>query len=416
MGRAGEGRREVDSAVLSRRSGWVVALVAMAAMTLSYVDRQTLSVLAPTVTKALGLTETQYGLLGSAFAIAYLVAGPFAGALVDRFGARRSLPWAIVVWSLVAALHAVVPGFGALFALRLALGVAESPSFPAGAQIVQRVLPADDRPRGMSTLFIGMSVGSMLAPPLAIGLATRTSWRLAFVGTAAVAALWLPLWLAVARRDPARAALDASPMAGSRARLVDAALHPAMRRGLVGLLAVVPASAFMMAWEAKFYVREAHLAQGDLAGYLMTSAVLYDVGALLFGDLASRRARARGDGSSARGLYAAGATLAMLGMAALFFAHDATAALCGMALSATGRGAIVTLSNSDTLARMPQRAVAAAGGVIASVQSLGAVVLNPMIGAWVQRHGYGGVVIAIAAWTVPLALAWLAWPPPAPEA
>ena len=114
-----------------------------------------------------------------------------------------------VVWSLVAALHAIVPGFGVLFALRLALGVAESPSFPAGAQIVQRVLPAADRPRGMSTLFIGMSVGGMIAPPIAIGLATHTSWRLAFVGTAAVAALWLPLWLFVTRDPAARAALDA---------------------------------------------------------------------------------------------------------------------------------------------------------------------------------------------------------------
>src|SRR4051812_17127752 len=136
------------SVVLPRRSAWAVSLAAMAAMALSYVDRQTLAVLAPTVTKALGISDAQYGWLGSAFAIAYLAAGPLAGALVDRFGARRSLPWAIVVWSFVAALHAVVPGFGVLFALRLALGVAEAPSFPAGAQIVQRVLPAADRPRG----------------------------------------------------------------------------------------------------------------------------------------------------------------------------------------------------------------------------------------------------------------------------
>src|SRR5437870_5408052 len=159
------------SAVLSRPSAWAVALASMAAMALSYVDRQTLAVLAPTVTKALGITDAQYGWLGSAFSIAYLAAGPVAGALVDHAGARRSLPVAIAVWSVVAALHALVPGFGVLFALRLALGVAESPSFPAGAQIVQRVLPPSDRPRGMSTLFIGMSVGGMLAPPIAIGLA-----------------------------------------------------------------------------------------------------------------------------------------------------------------------------------------------------------------------------------------------------
>jgi MFS family permease len=407
---------EGGGVALSRRSGWAIGFTSMAAMALSYVDRQSLAVLAPTVTKALGISDAQYGWLGSAFAIAYLVAGPAAGVLVDTYGARRSLPWAIAVWSVVAALHAVVPGFGVLFGLRLALGVAESPSFPAAAQIVQRALPAADRPRGMSTLFVGMSVGGMIAPLIAIGLASRFSWRVAFLGTAALAVLWLPVWRAVTGGADARAALDAPSAAGARGRLADAAVHPAMRRGLVGLLAVVPASAFMMAWEAKFYVREAHLTQGELAGYLMTSAVLYDAGAVLFGDLASRRARARGDGSPHRLLYAVGASLAACGMTVLAFAHVPAVALAGMALGATGRGAIVTLANSDTLARMPQRAVAAAGGVIASVQSLGAVVLNPMIGAVVQKHGYAGVVIAISAWTVPLAIAWLAWPPPAPEA
>jgi ACS family hexuronate transporter-like MFS transporter len=343
------------------------------------------------------------------------VGGPFAGALVDRVGARRSLPAAIVVWSVVAALHALAPSFAALFALRLALGVAESPSLPAAAQIVQRALPPADRARGMSTIFVGMSIGGMLAPPLAIALAKHVSWRAAFAGTAAIAALWVPLWLAVVRRPEATALLDAPPPGAAPARAHDIALHPAMLRGLVGLGAIVPASAFMMSWEAKFYVREAHVAQDDLALYLMTSAVLYDAGALVFGDLASRRARARGDGAPHRLLFAIGAALAAAGMAVLASAHGPTMTLAGMALGATGRGAIVTLANSDTLARMPQRAVAAAGGVIASVQSLGGIVLNPMIGATVERHGYSSVVLSLAAWTAPLAIAWIAWRAPSPE-
>jgi sugar phosphate permease len=188
-----------------------------------------------------------------------------------------------------------------------------------------------------------------------------------------------------------------------------------MRRGLVGLLAIVPASAFMMAWEAKLYVRVTELAQKDLAVYLTTSAVLYDAGALLFGDLASRRAKRRGDASPHRALFACGAVLATAGMVALCFARSPTGVLTGMALGAIGRGAIVTLANSDTLARMPQRAVAAAGGVIASVQSLGAIVLNPIIGATAQSRGYAPITASIAAWTLPLAIAWIAWPAPAPE-
>jgi MFS family permease len=384
-------------------------------MAVSYLDRQALMVIAPTVTEALGISEAAYGLLGSAFAIAYLLVGPGAGVLVDRIGARRGLPAAIVMWTAVAAAHALAPGFATLFVLRLLLGATEAPSFPAAAQVVQRALSPADRARGMSTQFVGMSLGAMLAPLVANTLATRFSWRAAFVGTAAIAAAWLPLWWAVTRSRDVRAALDARPAARTAVRPIDAGLHPAMRRGLVGVLVVVPASTFMLSWEAKFYVREAHLAQASLTPYLVASALLYDAGALLFGDLASRRARTRGDASPPRLLLALGTLLLGSGMVVLSVAHTPAAAVAGMTLCAAGRGAVVTLAISDTLARMPQQAVAAGAGVIASVQSLCAIVVNPLIGLVVQHHGYGGIVLALGAWAVPLAAAWIAWPAPAPE-
>ena len=105
------------------------------------VDRQTLAVLAPTVTQALGISEQNYGWLASAFSIAYLVGAPLAGRMIDAVGARRGLLGAVVVWSIVAALHALAPGFAVLFALRIALGLAEAPSFPGAAQTVHRALP-----------------------------------------------------------------------------------------------------------------------------------------------------------------------------------------------------------------------------------------------------------------------------------
>ncbi|HEY8091676.1 MAG TPA: MFS transporter, partial [Polyangiaceae bacterium] len=285
---------------LDRPTAWLLTVAAVAALSISYVDRQTLSVLAPTVTKALHIDDAAYGWLSAGFSMAYLAAAPFAGALVDRLGARRSLPAAILLWSVVAALHALAPAFGVLLALRLALGVAESPSFPAGVQIVRRTLPEDAQARGTSMLFVGMSVGAMLAPPLAIAVATRSSWRWAFVGTALLASAWLPLWWLSTRRPDVRASLDTRPPAVTASKL-EALLHPAMLRGLVGVLSVTPMSVFMLAWESKLYVARTALTQKDLAPYLMTSAVLYDVGALVAGDLSSRLAKRRA-GAPPRGL------------------------------------------------------------------------------------------------------------------
>jgi hypothetical protein len=180
-------------------------------------------------------------------------------------------------------------------------------------------------------------------------------------------------------------------------------------------MSVTPMSVFMLSWESKFYVAQTGLAQRDLAPYLVASALLYDLGALLGGDLASRAARStRGAGApSHRALFAAGAAIALAGPLTLASAHTPVAALLGMGLGALGRGAVIPLSVSDALGRMPRRIAAAAGGVVASAHSLAAIVVNPVVGAAVKHGGYAGVVLGIAAWTVPLGVAWLAWPPPA---
>jgi MFS transporter, ACS family, hexuronate transporter len=419
---------------LSKTDAWQLALLTTLAMSLSYVDRQTLSVLAPTITKALGISDVGYGWLGSAFSLAYLAGGPLAGMWIDRVGARRGLLAAVVTWSVVAALQATAPAFGALLAMRVALGLAESPTFPGGVQAIQRGVPEGDRARGMSLLFVGMAIGGMLAPPIANGIAGRFGWRAAFVGTGALAAAWTPLWIALTSRPHVRAVLDAAPESRTdRPSMLQTASHPAMVRGLVGLLAIVPASAFAMAWEAKYYVRQFALTQQGLTGYLVASAVAYDLGAILSGDLAARRARRRRDEyglerespharaqreyglereslSPPRALLAAGALLAALGLAGLAVAPGPHVALACFVASGAGRGAFVTLCNTDTLARVPQRAVSAAGGVIASVQSLGAIVVNPLLGHAVQGFGYSPALAVIAAWTVPGTIAWLLMP------
>jgi MFS transporter, ACS family, hexuronate transporter len=405
------------SRTLSRTEVWALAAVTTLAMSISYVDRQTLAVLAPTITKELRISDVAYGYMGSAFALAYMAGGPFAGVWIDRVGARRGLLGSLLGWSAIAALHALTPGVSALFALRVALGLAESPTFPAGAQTVQRGLPEGDRARGMSLLFVGMSLGGMLAPPIAIGLATRYGWRAAFLGTAALAAAWAPAWLVVTSRPRVRGAIDAAAGGAHAVRpsMLSVAALPAVTRGLAGLLAIVPASAFAMAWEAKFYVRQFGLTQAGLTGYLVASAVAYDLGAVLFGDLAARLGKRRGDGEPPRALLAVGALLAAVGLVGLALAPSSHVAVVFFLASGAGRGAVVTLCNTDTLARVPRSAVSAAGGVIASAQALGAIIVNPFLGHAVQRFGYAPALFVLAAWTVPGTIVWLLLPASPPD-
>jgi ACS family hexuronate transporter-like MFS transporter len=169
-------------------------------MSVSYVDRQALAAVATKVRGELDISHAQYGALGSAFAAAYLVGAPLSGWLLDRLGARRGLVLAVAVWSAVAALHAAAISFATLLLLRVLLGLAEAPSFPGAMQAVRRSLSPARRSAGVGLLFTGSSLGSMVAAPLALYLASRYDWRAAFALIAMAGLAWIPVWLAATTR------------------------------------------------------------------------------------------------------------------------------------------------------------------------------------------------------------------------
>ena len=390
-------------------------------MAVSYVDRQTLAVLAPTVREALGISVSSYGWLVSAFSFAYLVGAPLAGRLIDAGGARRGLVGAVLVWSVVAALHAVVPGLFVLFALRIALGLTESPSFPGAAQTVHRALPPADRARGFGVLFTGSSFGAMVAPLLATWVAAHVGWRAAFLVTAVVGLCWVPLWIAVAFAGRARAVLDhaAEPPAGAPAPRPEALAvvgHPAVLRAILVVFASAPVISFALNWGAEFLHTSHAVAQKDVGRYLWMPPVLFDAGAVLFGHLASVRARRVRDGSPPRAVFVVAAVLCATAAVVPWATGPWSAVfLCGLAMA--GGGGLFAILTADMMNRIPPGSVSTAGGITAAAQSLAYIIANPLIGYAVKASGtYTAALVALGAWAVPGCVAWLLWPAPPPHA
>ncbi len=391
--------------MLSRQQAWPVAIVAMLTMTVSYADRSTLAALAPTVRDALDISKEGYGWLTSAFSIAYLFATPLSGWWIDRLGARRGLVASVLAWSSVAALHALVPGFATLFVLRLALGVTEGPSFPGAVQTMQRVLPPEDRARGLGLVFSGSSIGAMIAPPLAGWLFDQAGWRLAFLGSAAVGLVWLPLWLALTGRRVVAAHLDSpGEAAGEKPRYIDLASHPAMIRALLAIFAVAPAIGFVLYWSSDLLVKQLGVDQGDVGHYLWLPPLCLDAGAIAFGDLLARTRRPHL-------LFAIAALLATT-LALQPLATTAWQAIAVGGVSIVGGGAIYTLVTAELLAAMPPQVASSAGGLVACGQSLSLIIANPLIGRAADHYGnYDAVAVALAVWVLPGAVLWWAWRP-----
>src|SRR3954471_1913004 len=92
---------------------WIVGLIFLATL-INYIDRLTISVLAPVITRDLGLTNTQFGGIITWFLLAYTISQGLSGKLYDRIGTRLGFVVSISIWSIAAILHAFARGLGTL--------------------------------------------------------------------------------------------------------------------------------------------------------------------------------------------------------------------------------------------------------------------------------------------------------------
>src|SRR2546430_12088627 len=113
---------------------WTVVALLFGATTVNYVDRQVLGILAPTLTRELHWTETDYAAIVSWFSIAYGVGLLVMGRVMDRIGVRVGVRLAVLVWSLAAMGHALARPVAGFRIARAMLRAGESGDFPAAGQ------------------------------------------------------------------------------------------------------------------------------------------------------------------------------------------------------------------------------------------------------------------------------------------
>jgi MFS transporter, ACS family, hexuronate transporter len=178
---------------------WIIGLVFLATL-INYIDRLTISVLAPVITKDLGLSNTQFGSITAAFLLAYTISQALSGKLYDRIGTRLGFVVSIVVWSFAAMAHAFARGVGSLSICRFVLGLGEAGNWPGAAKTVAEWFPVRQRALGMAIFNSGAALGSVVAPPLIVFLQLRYGWQATFIATGTLGFLWLGLWLTFYRR------------------------------------------------------------------------------------------------------------------------------------------------------------------------------------------------------------------------
>ena len=181
---------------------WIIAVLFIIS-SINYASRATLSFAAVPLSKEISISTVQLGYIFSAFGWSYVIGQIPGGALLDRYGSRPVYLWSITLWAVFTLAQAFVsslafiPVFISLFALRFALGFAESPSFPANARIVANWFPNSERGTA-SAIFNASQYFSLVAfAPLMGWLAQDFGWRSVFLAMGGIGLIGAALFAAV---------------------------------------------------------------------------------------------------------------------------------------------------------------------------------------------------------------------------
>lgn len=234
---------------VSNHARWMVLLLG-AAVFINYVDRGNLATAGPLIKTELNLTNTQFGLLVSAFFWTYTPAQLLAGWLSQRFCAYRVLAGGLAIWAVATIATGFAGGFAALLILRLVLGLGESVAFPVASKLAADHLPPERYGQANALTAMGLSFGPAFGIYVGGLLMAAQGWRWSFIIFGAVSLLWLVPWLSL-KRDAPRIHDDSAP-SPSMAQIM---AQPRAWGAAIGHLTTNYAFYFLLAWLPLYLVK-----------------------------------------------------------------------------------------------------------------------------------------------------------------
>jgi ACS family hexuronate transporter-like MFS transporter len=181
---------------LSRRRWWIVWALFLSTV-INYVNRQTLSILAPVVSKEFHMTHAELSHIFGAFQVSYAGTWLVGGIFLDVVGTRMGLSIGVIWWSLVSIFTSFANSSAVLGTLRFLLGIGEGVNWPGASKAVAEWFAPQERGVGVAIFDSGSSVGGALAAIAVPWIAIAFGWRSAFIFSGVLGFAWLLLWLAV---------------------------------------------------------------------------------------------------------------------------------------------------------------------------------------------------------------------------
>ena len=396
---------------------WIGGLLFFSTV-INYLDRQTLSVLAPSLKTEFHWTNQDFALIVISFRVAYAVMQTVGGHLLDRIGSRNGLTLSVLWYSIVACLTSLATGFWSFCGFRFLLGAGEAANWPGATKAVSEWFPRRERGWAVALFDSGSSIGAAVAPALVLFLVGHFGgWRPAFVVVGTLGFFWLVLWrrsyyppeehpritpgeraMILADREEQRALEAASAPPGEAAPEAPPAGYRTLLAlpqtwGTIAARGLTDPVWFMIAdWFAIYLVAKGFNLEQMAAGFWVPF-LASDLGNFFGGGFSSWLIRRGWPVGRARKVVIAGGALGVLALAPAAFLSSFPALLACFAIATFSYAAMSTMALALPADLFQSRAVASVSGMSGTGAGLGTIAATYLIGLVADRFSFTPILL-----------------------
>jgi ACS family hexuronate transporter-like MFS transporter len=387
------------------RLRWYIATLLFASTVINYIDRQTLSVLAPYLKTEFTWTNSDFALVIIAFRAAYALGQAMSGRLLDRLGTRRGLSLGVAWYSIAAMLTACATGLWSFCGFRFLLGLGESANWPGATKAVAEWFPRRESGWAVAFFDSGSSIGGLVAPFLVLGLYHAFgTWRPAFVITGVLGLCWLFVFRRVyrmpekhprisdAEREMILADRESASVSAAGSGYLSLMSHRQTWGIILGKALTDPVWFFVTDWFAVYLVSLGFRLEDSLLAFWVPFLAA-DAGNFIGGGVSSTLIRRGWSVGAARRLVIGAGAIGMSGLALSLLAPNLYWLTACFAIGTLSYAALSTMVLNLPADVYPPGAVATVSGLSGAGAGAGTIAATLLTGIVADRYSFGPILV-----------------------